>query len=124
MAPKVSAPADDAILRAFRMSPVADTEKARGLCPELIATMEPLCDSMCVEWLSTTTAVLVAVGSCAPEDTFLMAPSVPVRSVAWVCLLHPGSTNSSKIVGSIGDAHIVIQWKLDVAVIMANLMRR
>jgi hypothetical protein len=41
------------------------------------------------------------VASLAPEDSFMIAPSVVVRSVIWACLVHPGSTNSSGIVGTI-----------------------
>lgn len=113
MPPKVSAPTDDSILHAFRTVPVADKARACELLPELVEIMEPLCESMCLDWLSTTIGVLVGVGSCAPEDTFLIAPSIPVRSVAWVCLLHPGSTNSSKIIGSVGDSLNVNQWDFE-----------
>lgn len=44
---------------------------------------------------------LLTYMSCDCQDALEIAPSVVVHSVIWACLLHPGSTNSSGVVGVI-----------------------
>ena len=95
---------EEEILRAFRACPRLDVEQARQHAPDIMKSIEPLADSLCVAWPSVLLAVLVATASLAPEDRFELAPSVTVRSVVWACLLHPGSTNSSGVVGCIADS--------------------
>ena len=50
----------------------------------------------------------MGIPSLAPDDCLKIAPSVKVRSVIWACMVHPGSTNSSRVVGSEGDALVKI----------------
>jgi hypothetical protein len=38
------------------------------------------------------------------QDRLEIAPSIVLPSVIWACLLHPGSTNSSGVIGAISGA--------------------
>jgi hypothetical protein len=102
--PDKKMPDDEDILRAFRACPELDVCQARVFVPAIMEAIEPLADALCVSWPSVLLAVLVAVASLAPEDSLEIAPSVTVRSVIWACLLHPGATNSSGVVGCIACA--------------------
>ena len=95
---------EDEISRAFLACPKLPVERARSLAPDIMMAMEPLADALCVQWTSVLLGALVGVASLAPEDGLEIAPSVKVRSVVWSCLLHPGSTNSSGVVGCVADA--------------------
>jgi hypothetical protein len=90
---------DEEVLRAFRACPKLDAARGRELLPDVMDAIEPLADSLCVDWPAVLLSVLVAISVLAPEDSLVIAPSVTVRSVVWACLLHPGSTNSSGVVG-------------------------
>lgn len=99
------APTEEEMLQAFRMSPQdPPVESARGHVPAIMQAIEPLAASLSVRWPAVLLAVLVATAALSPEDTLEIAPSVKVRSVIWVLMLHPGATNSSGVTGCIADA--------------------
>lgn len=96
---------DEALqLRAFRACPELDLQALRELCPEVVATAAQLADtlSVCPEW--SLLALLSIAGGLVPRDRFEPAPSISISSSMWVCLLHPGATNSSGVIRVISMA--------------------
>lgn len=49
-------------------------------------------------------ALLTVVSGCIPEARFHFAPSIQIPASLWICLLHPGSTNTSGVGGTVTKA--------------------
>ena len=96
--PRLQEPSDEEQLRAFRACPPLDEAAARQLCPDIMATVMQITNTLGVCWQWTLAAMLSMVSGLVPQARYELAPSVEVPASMWVVLLHPGSTNSSGVI--------------------------
>ncbi len=92
------APSEDVQLHAFRSCPPFPKDLGMETCPEVVEAAELVANTLSVCWDWGLLALLSVASGVVPKDRFEPAPSISTQSSMWVCLAHPGSTNSSGVV--------------------------
>jgi hypothetical protein len=107
-------PDENEILRAFRACPKTPKADFEAILPDMMDAATLLADTQGVGWEWGLLALLVTASSCAPQDRFESAPSIPISSALWTCLIHPGATNSSGIIRVVTSAlELMYDWLYD-----------
>ena len=101
-------PTEDEQLQAFRACPPLPMSDGEMLCPEVVQAAKMLADSLAVCWEWGFFALISLVSALIPQDRFEPAPSIALPSSMWVCLLHPGATNTSAVVGIVSKAAAIM----------------
>ena len=91
-------------LDAFRQVPLPDEAKAKALLPEVVAVSQMLANTQSVHWIWFTLALAACCGQLSPRDRMELCPSILVPSTLWICLCHPGATNSSGVIRVVSQA--------------------
>ena len=73
---------------------------AKALLPEVVAVSQMLA----VHWIWFTLALAACCGQLSPRDRMELCPSILVPSTLWICLCHPGATNSSGVIRVVSQA--------------------
>ena len=88
-------PSDEQQPRAFR---AFDVGAGKALCPDVVPAPQMVADTLSVCCELGLLALLSMCAGLVPKDRFEPAPSISMNSTMWVCLIQPGSANSSGVI--------------------------
>ena len=95
---KMQCPSEDEQLRAFRACPKLSFETASAMLPNLVKAAKMLADTQAVCWEWGLFSIISLGSSLVPQDRFEPTPAISLPSSMWVCMVHPGATNSSGVI--------------------------